>query len=72
MQDVWADFATATPVVSARGSGLDPAILRSEVFEDHSTVISVVPAASGMDHAAVSSAVQLSVEAKAVRDFLEP
>ena len=25
-QDVWADFATATPVASARGSGLDPEI----------------------------------------------
>ena len=32
MQDVWADFATATPVVSARGSGLDPGILRSTVL----------------------------------------
>ena len=41
------------------------------MFEGHSTVIPVVPAASGMDHAALSRAVQLSVEAKAVRDFLQ-
>ena len=70
MQDVRADFATTKPVVSARGSGLDPGILRSDVFEGHSTVIPVVPAASGMDHAALSRAAQLSVDAKAVRDFL--
>ncbi len=50
--DGWVDFATAMPVVSARGSGLDPGISRSDGFEDHSPVIPGVLAGSGMDHAA--------------------
>ena len=66
MQNDWAAFATATPVAS-----LDPGISRSAVLEDYPTEKPGPQAASGMDQATVSRAVELSVDVRAVRDFLE-
>jgi len=64
--DGWGDFAPVMPVVSA-----DPGISRSAELEASPTGKPVVQAESGMDQAALSRAIRLSVEAKAVRDFLE-
>ena len=69
--DGWGDFAIAMPVVSARGSGLDPGISRSAEVEAYPTVKSAVQAESGMDHADLARAADLSLDVRAVRDFLE-
>ncbi len=50
---------------------LDPGISGHVVLEDSSTEKPVVQAGSGLDQAAVSRAFDLSVDVRAVRDFLE-
>ena len=85
-QDDWAAFATGTPVayldpgISGQGNlvlkqddwaYLDPGLSGPAVLEDSPTAKPVVQAASGLDRAAVSRAFALSVDVRAVRDFLE-
>ena len=82
-QDDWAAFNTGTsldPGISGHDKlvlkqddweYLDPGLSGNSVLRNSPTEKPVVQATSGLDQAAVSRAFALSVDVRAVRDFLE-